>query len=137
MTATKNKVGRPTVYSDETPEIVRAYARGGYETHGHLLPTVEGLAEVLGVTKQTLHNWLADTNKSQFIDAFDELKSKQCRVLIEKGLVGEYNSTITKLMLSHNHNIIEKRHTEITGADGGPVVTSVERVIVRPKDTDG
>lgn len=123
--------GRPTKYRDDMPDQVREYAFGGYQERGHRLPTYEGLAEVLKVTVSTIKLWATEDDKAPFSASLSALKDRQRRILIESGLAGDYNATITKLMLSANHGMVERTAKELSGPDGGPVqVTEVKRTIV-------
>ena len=69
------------------------------------LPSIEGLAFYLKVNKDTIHEWKKIHKK--FSDLIRELLAKQGELLINKGLSGEYNSTIAKLLLS-KHGFREK-----------------------------
>ena len=77
------------------------------------LPTVEGFARFIGVTKQTLHNWAKENQ--DFFDALEKVKVEQHDRLINNGLAGTYNPTIAKLMLSSNHGYKEKQ--DVTSDD--------------------
>jgi hypothetical protein len=72
------------------------------------LPTIEGLAVHLGVARQTLYDWTdpkSDRFHEEFSDILEQLKAAQASQLIQNGLVNNYNSTITKLMLTkHGYN---------------------------------
>ena len=125
-------MARPSTYSDDMPEKVLDYVEN-YELAGDLLPSVEGLADHLSVHRDTIYEWAKHEDKAAFSDTLEALKRKQKKILMEKGLVGEYNPTITKLMLSHNHGVYEKSAQQITGADDGPVqVTHTKIVLVDP-----
>lgn len=52
-------------------------------------------------------------------------------MLIQKGLKGEWNSNIVKLML-HNHGFSDK--TIHSGDQDNPIFQKIERVIVHPKN---
>lgn len=88
---------------------------------GHLLPTIEGLAQVLGVTRRTLHNWDNESEKPDFFHTLGRLRCQQKITLLEKGLTGEFNPAIAKLMLSANHGMHERWDRGVSGADGGPL----------------
>lgn len=76
---------------------------------GDEVPTIAGLACLLGVAKSTIYKW-GDEDK-EFSDTLDALQAKQEQVLISKGLNSSFNSTITKLMLA-NHGYSEKTQVE-------------------------
>lgn len=69
------------------------------------LPTKCGLAIKLGVCEETLNTW---ADKSQEFDwVLKRIDLKQRQILQEKGLSGEYNPTIAKLILSAKHDFRE------------------------------
>lgn len=70
------------------------------------IPTLEGFAEYLNTSDDNLKNW--GKKHKRFFTAMQKIKAKQKTRLIEMGLSGEYNSTITKLMLSANHGMSEQ-----------------------------
>src|SRR5882672_7876419 len=111
------KVGRPAGYEAERiAKDVSAYISECKEKY--YLPTIEGLAVHLCVARSTLYEW-ADPKGSfyheEFSDIFEQLKAAQASMLIQNGLKNEYNSTITKLMLT-KHGYVDKQ--ELTGNDG-------------------
>jgi hypothetical protein len=58
-------------------------------------------------------------------------------VLVSKGLTGDFNSTITKMLLNVNHDMVERSAKEISGPNGGPLaVQEVRRTTVDPGHTD-
>jgi len=69
------------------------------------LPTVEGLCLVLEINKSTVYDWANNKNLKEFSDAIEMLKAKQCDMLLRHGLSGDYNPTITSLMLRLNHGM--------------------------------
>lgn len=62
------------------------------------LPMIEGLALVLHVHKDTVHEWRK--KHAEFSDLIDELLSKQAIMLANKSLSGDYNPTIAKVLLT-------------------------------------
>jgi len=84
----------------------------GYDIN---LPTKEGLALWLNVSRKTVYNWADDSEeaieglteeeidlKRQFLHIFDQIMSEQGRRLINKGLAGKYNPLIGKLLLGRH-----------------------------------
>lgn len=128
--AVGNLGGRPPKYSkkiliktreyidscvDEEKQIVRqANSEKGYEMYDYKLkvnlPTIEGLALYLGIVKSTVFDW--EKKYEEFSNLVEELRAKQAKVLLENGLSGEYNSTITKLILS-KHGYREQLEQEV------------------------
>lgn len=130
-------MARPSTYRDDIPELVLEYVKN-FETHGDLLPTVEGLALYLNIPKRTLYEWAARDDKAEFSHTLAVLKDRQAKMLMENGLRGDYNAAITKLMLSHNHGMYEKTAKELSGPDGGAIpIQEVRRTIVDSEHSNG
>jgi len=116
--------GRPTKYTEDMPERVDAYlaeckvwweefhkTRGDKsDTYERILnvklPMVEGFAEYIDVSKNTLYDWAKEYPK--FSDALDRIIRQQHNMLAQGGIAGHFNPVITKLMLSNNHGYREK-----------------------------
>lgn len=106
-------VGRPSEYPGDIAmgKMVELYLKE-CETKKNL-PTRAGLAVYFGVCKATITNW--EKKSEVLLGALGLLKAKQEESLVNKGLRNEYNSTITKLMLSSNHGY--KERTDNTSGD--------------------
>lgn len=65
-----------------------------------------------------MHEWAS--KHPEFSDSLEKLKKLQKSVLVQKSLSGEYNSTIAKLILSANHDMVEKKEIDHTTA-GEPI----------------
>lgn len=108
-----NPVGRPSEY---TPEIIKELNKYLTEAipQNMKIPTVEGIALKLKISKNTLYEWAK--KHPEFQDALDELKMRQKEALIEIGVFGgkEINATIVALLMKVNHDMIEKTATDIT-----------------------
>jgi len=114
--------GRPTDYSQEVVDKAKEYIET-YEMQGDMIPSVEGLSEFIGIARPTIYKWAKEEGKQEFVDTLEALQAKQKKVLLNKGLSGDFNSNITKLALG-NHGMSEKNQTELTGANGGPIQTT-------------
>lgn len=112
-----SKVGRPTKYNREILEKAQEYLTN-YREHDHIIPSVVGLAVVLGVCERSLYNW--GDEHPEFMQILASLQSHQHFSLINGGLSGELNSTITKLVLG-KHGYHEKQDQQVSGPNGGPV----------------
>ena len=99
-----NPVGRPSKYNDTMPERVSLFI--AKRIMENCLPTHAGLATYIGVGKTTIERWA--TAHPEFRVSLDILNAVQEDMLIQRGLKSEYNSTITKLMLSSNHGYKER-----------------------------
>lgn len=114
------KAGRPTIYGesliknalvylelcdDEYETKYRPLIKDGIESGEEAyivkrvkLPSIEGLAYFLGVHRDTLYEW--EKEYPIFSDILNRLRSKQADELINKGLSGDYNPTIVKVLLT-------------------------------------
>jgi hypothetical protein len=110
----ENKMGRPTKYDPAFIEKVDEYLKttGREQTS---LPTVEGFAIYIDITKKTLYNW--SKIYPDFLHALDKIMTHQAKQLIDDGIYGgkEVNSTIVKLLLQNNHGM--KERTDTTSGD--------------------
>ena len=114
------KAGRPTDFGEHMPGLVKEYL-STYET---MIPTKAGLSLHLGVCKATVEKWLKldqeDENVSQFVGLVNDLMSLQELKLLDNGLKGDYNASITKLLLT-KHGYHDKQAQEVSGPGGKPV----------------
>ena len=130
MTTTNKKVGRPTKYSSKVQKDAEAYLEScqdeyeeWHKTRGEKsdtyerylkvdLPSVEGLALELKVHRDTLYEWAS--KHDEFSDTLERLNQLQKKILTNKALAGHYNPVIAKLMLTVNHDMIEKKEVDVT-----------------------
>lgn len=108
--------GRPTKLTKEAIEQAKDYINGGYEHAGDAIPSMVGMAALLDVVTQTLYNW-GEANE-EFLGILEKCNERQQQVLLNGGLLGDLNPTITKLVLG-KHGYHERQ--EVTGKDGQPV----------------
>jgi hypothetical protein len=121
--------GRPTKYSKEMLEKADEYIDGGYIDEGDRFPMAEGLACYLGVVASTLYKWAED--HEEFSETLKHLKQTQARVVLNNSIDGQFNSTISKLVL-HNHGYSDRQ--VIAGDEDQPLaVTEVTRKVIMPK----
>lgn len=112
--ATKKKMGRPSKFAES---LVKAkdYLMGGYETVGDVVPSVAGLACYLGISRSTAQQYAKENE--DFSGTLEAIKTLQENRLINKGLIGDFNPTITKLMLA-NHGYHDKQEIDNKSSDG-------------------
>lgn len=110
--------GAPTKYRDHMIKDALGYVDGGYAEKGQAIPTMAGLAFLLGIHKDTLNEWRKDPDKEKLSVIIDKLDNLQEVELVSKGLKGEYNPTIAKVLLG-KHGYSDKQ--EVTGKDGQPL----------------
>jgi hypothetical protein len=130
-TLTKHAGGRPTLYTPQIIEELNQYLTEAVPQNMKI-PTVEGIALKLGISKDTLYEW-AKINK-EFSDALGKLKMMQKEALIETGIFGgkEINQTIVALLLKVNHDMIETTRTELGGINGQPITITAARGFIPP-----
>lgn len=85
---------------------------GGYHVGTILdvkLPSIEGLANYLDISKDTVYEW--EEAHKEFSDVVKKVRSKQAEMLINNGISGTFSSPITKVMLS-KHDYREATEVE-------------------------
>lgn len=124
-------IGRPPKWQDAI-DPAWEYINGGFQNENDVVPTVAGLAVSVGCARETIHAWARE--HEEFSHIVRALMSKQEKMLANGGILGEYNASITKLLLT-KHGYSEKTETAHTGPDGGPVqIAEVVRKVVDPTD---
>ena len=111
--------GRPSEYKPEYVDLVIAYLATQQDipndysgTKKVNLPTRESFAKYIDVSLKSLLNWEAE--HPEFLRALEKIDHEQKQRVLEKSLVGDYNSTIAKLILSSNHGMRERTETDLT-----------------------
>jgi hypothetical protein len=102
----KNPIGRPTSYNNSVLERAENYINGGYVAVGDVVPSRAGLAVELGVSRETLTNW--GRVFPEFLGTLERLLAIQERVTLSKGLSGDFNSNIAKMLLG-NHGYSDRQ----------------------------
>lgn len=123
--------GRPTVYGDNILKLARGYLTT-FKDMGDVVPSVAGLACVLGVTRETCHAWARDPSKEEFSHILWELAQRQERELLNNGLAGNFNAPITKMMLT-KHGYSDRVEQDLTSSDGSMKPT---QIIIRAADAN-
>lgn len=134
-------MARPTILTKELKERAKLYIKECEDTEGEYhktrgktsdgferlikvkIPTIEGLAYYLGTSRDILYDW--ESKDVEFSYIMEDLRSKQADSLINKGLSGDYNPTIAKVLLTkHGY----RDGTEIMGKDGKDLKISFDSV---------
>ena len=125
MSDTKNPIGRP---SELEPTLAKAkeYLLGGYKDAGEVIPNIAGLACYVGKARSTIYEY-AEQSKD-FSDILDGIMKLQESKLLNEGLKGNFNPTITKLILT-KHGYSDRIEQELSGSVEKPI-TIIERKIV-------
>ena len=118
--------GRPPKFNDEMLSQANQYL-----TDYDVIPSIAGLAVYLKIARETVYDW--SRKYPEFSDIVTLLLSKQEQVLIQKGLIGDFNASITKVILT-KHGYSDKQDMTLASPDGGPVrYEKIERVIIDPQ----
>ena len=107
-------MARPTKYGQEIVTKAQHYL-DNYGEYGHKIPSNAGLALVLGLSRETLRLWSKDEDKKEFLGILEAINQKQECVLLDNGLDGTFNSTITKLVLGKHgyHDRAQQEGTQV------------------------
>lgn len=126
--------GRPTSYSPGLLDKANEYLDKLPEDE--VIPSIEGLALFIGITRTTVYDWRKDEEKADFSYIVEEVLAKQARSLLNNGLNGKFSPAITKVILTkhgyregvdHTTNekditfapgVIEKRADDILSPNG-------------------
>ena len=105
----------------------------GYIKNGEIIPSMAGLALYANCSRSSLYNYASSSK--EFKDMLELIKARQEVELINKGLKGEFNASIAKLMLA-NHGYSEKQEIDHQSSDGimSPKPIRVELVSPPSKD---
>lgn len=124
--------GRPTDYTPEILAKAQAYLDLGY-AEDERIPSVAGLSRFLGIARSTIYDWSSQEDKTDFSDILEQILAKQEYTLLNKGITGEFNSTITKLVLA-KQGYKESSEQDITSG-GKPIIIDHELVAKNATDT--
>jgi hypothetical protein len=134
--------GRPTEYSEEMAVEAWNYITMCTDTLSKdnrltvNLPSIEGLAMHLEVSRSTVYLWQKE--HPQFSDILEVLLQKQAQALLNNGLSGSYNSTIAKLILT-KHGYTDKtevdQKTEHSGNIGFTGINIIKPDASTPDET--
>lgn len=114
MSKEKKAVGRPNTLVEKR-EQAKLYLHGEWQTFGDIIPSIAGLACYLGVARETIYDWR--DKDTEFSDIVKGILAMQERQLLNGGLSGDYNATISKLVLS-KHGYTDKAEVDNKSSDG-------------------
>lgn len=104
-------MARPTDYNEEILAKAKEYIEIGSKDAA--VPSIEGLAGYIDISRSNIYLWASQKDKREFSDIVEMIRELQAKTLIDKGLKGEFNSSITKVMLS-KHGYSEKTEIDHT-----------------------
>ena len=126
----KDKGGRPTKLTDELKAKARNYELV-FREEGDIIPSIEGLAYYLNIARSTLYKY--EDEDTEFSDIVERVKTLQGKMLISGGLVGDFNASITKVILT-KHDYSDKQEIDHKSSDNSMKPTVIE--LVAPKFED-
>ncbi|OAT34876.1 DNA-packaging protein [Proteus myxofaciens] len=133
------QVGCPSKLTNELIAKAKEYLYGGYkENEGQVIPSIAGLACYLGIARSTVYEYGKQDSElgREFSDTLDGIMAFQEMKLINSGLAGDFNATITKLMLA-NHGYSEKQEVDHQSSDGSMSQAPTKIVLVAGGNNDG
>jgi hypothetical protein len=120
-------MGRHTEYNETYQKNTEKYLKSCVKE----IPSIEGLAVFLGVARSTIYKWKDE--QPDFSDILEKLLAEQAKRLINNGLTGQWNSTITKLILT-KHGYSDKVEQDVTS--GGKPIPILASMNVSTNDSD-
>lgn len=111
----KKRRGRPPKVNKALVDKAILYRDNWKHKDWVAIPTVEGLGLWLGIATATIYE-----HQDELANTLSWIKQTQAELLLSKGVRGEYNASIVKLILSAKHGYIERSQADITSA-GKPV----------------
>lgn len=115
MESLPKKRGPKSSLPDALPLMEHYIHDNGWSELGHAIPTVEGLSSYVGCSRQNVYLW-ADANE-EVKELLNELSTLQGCILVNKGLLKEFDSPIVRLMLGQ-HGYSEKASVDHSSKDG-------------------
>lgn len=123
--------GRPTDYKEEYSHQAEEFLETCQDTYDSEtrqwtvnLPSIDKFSDHLGFHRDTLYKWAEDF--PEFSDTLDKIRKAQKNKLMDSGLAGTYNSTIAKLLLNSNHNVIEKSQQQLDHTSQGDKINVID-----------
>lgn len=113
--------GRPTTWSKALEKKAWEYANGEWQEVGHVFPSLVGLCSYLNRPKSTIYDWAKHEDK-QFSDILAKINQEQEIVAWNRGMVGDYNANLVKLLLG-KHGYHDKQDQTLSGPDGESIKT--------------
>lgn len=118
-------MARPTKLTNELLTKAAAY---DFVKLKHAVPTIEGLALYIDVSRETIYAWreLNTPLATQFSDIVNKLMETQALELVNNGLRGRFNAKIVNMMLS-KHGYVEKTEQGVSHSGAVSFVNDVPR----------
>lgn len=112
-----NVGGRPTKYGKGViTKAVKYLEKCSAEKK---TPFLEEFALQLGISEKTLTNW--STTHEDFTETYQMIKTVQKLDLKRRALANKIVPVIARLLLSAEHDVVERIKKEVSGVDGGAI----------------
>ena len=121
-------MARPTKYKPLVLKRAKKYLKE-YEKGGEMMPTIEGLAVFLEITRETIYAWSKDKTKEEFSYIIKGLLDLQGKKLLAGGLKGTMNSTIVKLILSKHGYKEESKQEHVIDPDLQRLIEKANKIL--------
>lgn len=108
-------MARPTKKTKALVKSARQYL-DSFEIHGHAIPSIVGMARIIGVARSTLYAWADDEDDDEFSDILEQCNEYQEFELLNNGLKDNFNASITKLCLG-KHGYHDKQEVGLGELD--------------------
>ena len=102
-------MSRPSLYNRQILDKSWKYVDDAEQND--TLPTIVGFSLATGLARSTIYQWDKDAEKTEFSDILERLRNIQGVMLINKGLSGEYNTTICHMMLIRGKHLGDRHKT--------------------------
>ena len=105
-----NPVGRPSLYNEQMQAKADDY-KFRYSEQGDVVPSRAGLCCWLGISRSTSYDW--EKAHVQFMHTLEAISVLQENIALNKSLTGDFNATISKLLLA-NHGYSDAQKVDHT-----------------------
>lgn len=92
-------MARPSEYTPTILEMAQHYRDNWHADENQVVPTVEGLALALGISRETVYAWAKD--HGEFSDIVSDIRANKSLTLQNGGLSNKLNASVAKLLLGH------------------------------------
>ena len=156
MITEKRPVGRPSAFKEEYADQLLEYFnkeaferkplldKEGNEKGSEIVPvkfpTLARFAGIIGVTRETLHDWATSKNEDNslkypdFSYAYKKAKEYQEAILVEGALAGAFQANFSIFTAKNVLGWRDKVEQEITGENGAPLLQGIQVTFVKPNE---
>ena len=107
----KRRPGRPLSYRRKHLALAKDYLEN-YKELGDVIPSVAGLSAYLEKSEDAIYDWVKQDIDPKFSELIKRIRSVRHRDLLNGGLKGSMNPSITKLCLVSKHGYSENNQQD-------------------------